>query len=222
MTIVYSGFAQFNKRSGLSDKETVYIIDDDPGVRDSLTLLLGLHGLRVQTFSEASSFLSANPTCNSCCALVDIRLGEMGGLELQKTLKLRDMAIPIIFMTGHPNVATSRVAFKAGAVDYLVKPLSEVELLLAIEQAFSVGMMTTGVQLPESAMLLVQQLAQRERQILMLLVDGLSSREIAGRLTISHRTVETYKARMMKKLNLHKLSELVRVGVLSMQHYSLP
>lgn len=143
-------------------------------------------------------------------------MDEMGGLELQQTLKQRHITIPLIFMTGHPNVATSRVAFKAGAIDYLVKPLSEAELLLAIEQAFSVGQMTSGNRLPDSAMVLVQQLARRERQILMLLVDGLSSREIAERLTISHRTVETYKARIMKKLNLHKLSELVRVGVLSM------
>ena len=145
----------------------------------------------------------------------------MGGLELQRTLKLRGIDLPMIVMSAHPNVATARVAFKAGAIDYLVKPISEAELLTAIEQALSVAMMADRHQLPESSMLFVHQLAPRERQILGLLVNGLTSREIADRLAISHRTVETYKARMMKKLRLRKLSELVRVGVLSMQEHGV-
>lgn len=207
------------QENGLPGKETVFIVDDDPGVRDSLALLLGLHGLRVQTYCDAASFISANPCADQGCALVDIRMGEMGGLELQHTLRMRGAQLPLIIMTGHPNVATARVAFKSGAVDYLVKPISETELLAAIEQALSLGMHSGRQQLPESAMLLADKLTQRERQILILLVDGLSSREIAERLAISHRTVETYKARMMKKLSLHKLSELVRVGVLSMPDY---
>lgn len=193
-------------------KKTIFIVDDDPGVRDSLALLLGLHGMQVQTFCDAGSFLSLNPGPKSGCVLIDIRMDSFGGLELQQSLKSRNICLPVIVITGHPTVASARVAFRAGAIDYLPKPLSEAELLTAIELAFATETAAIERQLPDTAMLLIEQLTQRECQVLSLLMTGLSSREIAERLRISHSTVETYKLRMMRRLKVRKVSELVRIG----------
>lgn len=204
----------------LPDQETIFIIDDDPSVRDSLALLLGLHGMRVRTFSDAQSFLSTLLDAKLGCALIDVRMNGIGGLELQQKLRARNIHLPVIVMTAHPTVAAARVAFKAGAIDYLAKPLSEPELLMAIELALLTRPAEPQGLFPETAMLQVKQLTQRERQILYLLVDGLSSREIAARLVISHRTVETYKVRMMRRLEVRKLSELVRIGTLSHPRYT--
>lgn len=203
----------------MPDKETIFIVDDDPGVRDSLALLLGLHGIRVQTFCDAHSFLNTILESKPGCALIDIRMDGIGGLELQQKLHARNIHLPVIVMTAHPTVAAARVAFKAGAIDYLTKPLSEAELLTAIELALVGKPNVVQAHLPDTALLHVDQLTQRERQILLLLVDGLSSREIAAQLGISHRTVETYKVRMMKRLKVRKLSELVRIGTLAIPRY---
>jgi two-component system response regulator FixJ len=205
----------------LAEKETIFIIDDDPGVRDSLALLLGLHGMRVQTFCDAHSFLNTVLDSQPGCALIDIRMDGMGGLELQQNLHARNIHLPVIVMTAHPTVAAARVAFKAGAIDYLAKPLSEAELLAAIELALVDKPPGSHDHLPDTAMLQVELLTKRERQILLLLVEGLSSREIADQLGISHRTVETYKVRMMKRLRVRKLSELVRIGTLAIPRHSV-
>ena len=186
-----------------------------------MALLLGLHGMRVQTFGDSLSFLSANIDSKHSCALIDIRMDGMGGLELQQTLQARNIGLPVIVMTAHPAVAAARVAFKAGAVDYLTKPLSEAELLTAIELALSKKAAGAHSHYPDTDKLHVEKLPPRERQILSLLVGGLSSREIAERLGISHRTVETYKLRMMKRLKVRKLSELVRIGTLAIQPYAM-
>lgn len=118
---------------------TIFIVDDDAGVRDSLSLLLGLRGYRVQVFERAGDFLSVVRAESYGCALFDIRMQGMGGLELQHTLKARGIGLPIIFMTGYANVAAARTAFKAGAVDFLSKPLPEAELLEAIQRALRHG-----------------------------------------------------------------------------------
>jgi len=118
---------------------TIYIVDDDAAVRDSLGLLLGLRGYRIQVFERARDFLDVVHPESRGCALVDVRMQGMGGLELQHTLRARGIGLPIIFMTGFANVAAARTAFKAGAVDFLSKPLSEAELLEGIGRALRHG-----------------------------------------------------------------------------------
>lgn len=195
---------------------TVYLIDDDPGIRDAMSLLLGLKNLRVQVFANAEDFLADERPQANACILLDMRLPGMGGLQLQHTLASRGNATPVIIMTANPNIAASRTAFKAGAVDFLSKPVSETELIEALYSAISRGSVTpnNSPDSPEKKCDL-SSLTDREREVLDLLVNGSSSREAAQMLDISHRTVEVYKSRMMKKLGVRKLTDLVRLALFS-------
>lgn len=196
---------------------TIFIVDDDPGVRDSLSLLLGLHGYRTALFARAEDFLHVVKADMQGCALVDMRMADIGGLELQRKLASAGIALPVILITGHGNLAAARTAFKAGAVDFLTKPLSESELLDAIRSALG-GSSTrnTGVlAAANAAKARVETLSTREREVLWLLASGLSSREVGIRLKIAHRTVETYKRRMMERLNLARLPDLIQLAALA-------
>lgn len=190
----------------------IYIVDDDAGVRDGLALLLGLRGYQVQLFASAESFLAASDTEWHGCALIDVRMAGMGGLELQHKLSQAGVGLPVIVMTGHATVAAARVALTAGAIDFLVKPISEVELLAAIKRAEAMSETRFMMQQAQKRW---HSLTRREQQVLELLTDGHSSREIGVRLGISHRTVEGYKVRMMARLGVRKLAEAVQVGILA-------
>lgn len=134
------GYNQSDKQFSMdpdSTIATVYVIDDDEGVREAVALLLALNSYRAVTFRNAEEFLAACTRDWTGCALIDIRLKDVGGLELQRTLKTRGITLPVVMMTAHPGVAASRVAFQAGAIDFLVKPLAETELLMAIRRALS-------------------------------------------------------------------------------------
>jgi len=195
---------------------TIYIIDDDPGIRDSLSLLLGLKNLRVQVFANAEDFLAADRPQNDACILLDMRLPGMGGLELQRALIAKGNWTPVIMMTANPNIAATRTAFKAGAVDFLLKPIPETELIEALHDAITFGrvkLQQVSAQVESNSAL--ASLTTREREVLDLLVNGSSSREVAEKLAISHRTVEVYKSRMMEKLGVRKLSDLMRLALLS-------
>lgn len=197
---------------------TIFIVDDDAGVRDSLALLLGLHGLRVLVFACAEDFLSASTSLTYGCILLDIRMPHMGGLELQRELVARGIQLPVIVMTAHENIAASRTAFKAGAVDFLSKPLAQTELLEAIRDALALCQSDgSQVRAVRDAHIRLDRLTAREKDVLGLLVDGHSSREAADKLAISHRTVEVYKARLMEKLCARKLSDLMRIALLTQQ-----
>ncbi len=192
---------------------TVYIVDDDAAVRDALALLLGLKNLRVLVFANAEDFLSACSPDWQGCLLLDMRLPGMGGLELQRELLARGIRLPVIVMTAHSSVAAARVAFKAGAVEFLMKPVSEVELMDALRDAMAIEDSSIhgriGRQVAKASL---GKLTSREREVLALLVNGLSSREVAKRLAISPHTVEAYKGRMMGKLAARKFSDLIASG----------
>jgi len=195
---------------------TVYLIDDDAGIRDALSLLLGLKNLRVQVFANAEDFLAADRPQTDACILLDMRLPGMGGLELQRTLIAKGNWTPVIMMTANPNIAATRTAFKAGAVDFLLKPIPETELIEALHDAITFGrvkLQQAAAQVESNSAL--ANLPTREREVLDLLVNGSSSREVAQKLAISHRTVEVYKSRMMEKLGVRKLSDLMRLALLS-------
>jgi RNA polymerase sigma factor (sigma-70 family) len=190
---------------------SVFIVDDDPSVRDSLGLLLGLRGYRTAIFSDAESFLQAFSPDWRGCILLDIRMPGMDGLALQRRLLELRCGLPVIVITGHGDVESARDAFKAQAADFLEKPLDQAKLVAAIDEALS--RYETVKQEDDRRIRfagLLETLTPREREVMDMIVAGGHNRDIAARLGISPRTVEVHKARVMQKLNVDGVAQLVR------------
>ena len=193
---------------------TVFLVDDDASVRDSLGLLLSLQGMRTQLFANAEAFLETYRPDWRGCLLTDLRMPGMSGLELQAELRARGVDLPIVVLTAHGDVATTRVAMKNGAFDFLEKPVDDAVLLDVLQNAIRADERRHAQHSAEQDVRgRVDRLTPRERAVLGLLVDGLQHREIAERLAISPRTVEVYKARMMEKLQCRSIAEAVRIAV---------
>ena len=193
---------------------TVFLIDDDPGVRDSLTLLLSLKDISTQPFANADSFLESYTPERVGCVLTDLRMPGMTGLELQTALRERHIELPVVVLTAHGDVATARAALKNGAFDFLEKPVDDAMLLDVLHNALRVDRERRSVAVQRSTSdERRERLTRREREILKLLTAGHSNREIATQLAISPRTVEVHKARIMDKLECHSLAELIRVNI---------
>jgi len=193
---------------------TVFLIDDDPGVRDSLTLLLSLKDISTQPFANADSFLESYTPERVGCVLTDLRMPGMTGLELQTALRERHIELPVVVLTAHGDVATARAALKNGAFDFLEKPVDDAMLLDVLHNALRVDRERRSVAVQRSTSdERRERLTRREREILKLLTAGHSNREIATQLGISPRTVEVHKARIMDKLECHSLAELIRVNI---------
>jgi FixJ family two-component response regulator len=189
---------------------TVYIVDDDAAVRDSLSLMLGLAGYATALFADAESFLAAYRDDWAGCVVADLRLPGKSGLELQAELRARSSALPFIIMTAHGNVPSARTAFQAQAVDFLEKPFDHAHLRAAIENAFS----WEKLRLARAAELAkLATLTGREREVLEHAARGLHAKEIAAALGISPRTVEVHKTRIMEKLGARNVAELVRFAL---------
>lgn len=193
---------------------TVFVVDDDPAVRDSLGLLLGLRGLRTQMFASAESFLEAYDPAASGCALIDVRMPGMDGLALFDTILNRRWSLPCIVMSAHGDVAMTRRALKAGAIDFLEKPFDDEVLVDVIRSAISLDERrrresTEHREIHDR----LQRLTAREREVMKLLVDGHSNRQVAEDLGISPRTVEVYKARLLEKLQVRTITDLVRIAL---------
>src|SRR5471032_31761 len=179
----------------MSSNLTVFIVDDDPAVRDALGLLLGVRGYRTAVFASGEAFLHAWRADWAGCLLADIRMSGMDGLELQRRLGELGCLIPIIIVTAHGDVSLARAAFKARASDFLEKPFDDAKLIAAIAE-------------------LLRELTPREREVMRLVVLGRHNREIAPALGISVRTVEVHKARLMGKLGVDNVADLVRISML--------
>ncbi|HQR11122.1 MAG TPA: response regulator [Casimicrobiaceae bacterium] len=198
----------------MANEPTILIIDDDAAVRDSLVLLLSLHGYQTQVFASAEEFLDRIGEGVRGCVLLDLRLPGMTGLELQATLATRKFAPPILVLTAHGDIATARHALKAGAFDFIEKPIDPVRLIPAIEAALAVEVTASEVATRRIGFeRKLARLTPRERQVLEFVVNGRHNREIAIDLGISARTVEVYKARMMEKLQVERLSDLIRIAL---------
>ena len=194
--------------------DTVFIIDDDASVRDSLGLLLGLHGYSTLMFANAGSFLAAWRPDWHGCLLIDLRMEGMDGLCLQQRLREMGCTLPIIIITGHGDIATARMAFRAEAVDFLEKPLDENQLISSIREALAQQENTKrNSQREAQLMALMARLTPREREVMHAVVSGKHNREIAAELGISVRTVEVHKAHMMSKLGADGIPQLVRIGL---------
>lgn len=197
-----------------ANRYTVFIIEDDQAVRDALALLLGLQGHSVALFADAESFLKAYSADWRGCLLIDIRMPGMNGLELQQRLLDRHCSMPAIVMTAHGDVDSARRAFRANAVDFLEKPLDHGKLMKAINDAFSRQTVSLEKESQRTQFdRLLAQLTPREQEVMKLVVGGLHNREIADELGISARTVEVHKARMMTKLRVESVADLVRMSI---------
>lgn len=190
---------------------TVYIVDDDQSVRDALGLMLSVRGYRTALFADAPTFLESYSPHWRGCLLLDLRMPGMDGLTLQQRLNEIGCDMPVVVVTGHGDVESARTAFRSRAVDFLEKPLNHKRLISAIDEAFSRQSAQTGVeeQYREIARLLGT-LTPREHEILDLVVAGRHNRDIAADLQISARTVEVHKARVMQKLQVASIPDLVR------------
>jgi RNA polymerase sigma factor (sigma-70 family) len=193
---------------------TIYIVEDDAAMRDSLSLMLGLLDYRTISFESAESFLNTYRDDWAGCVVADLRLPGMSGLELQAALRARGSKLPFVIITGHGDVKSARAAFQSEAVDFLEKPFDEADLRTAIETGLEKE--ARRIQHAEATDEQISRLAtltHREREVLDLVGKGLHAKEIAAALNISARTVEVHKARLMTKLEARNVSELVRFAL---------
>jgi two-component system response regulator FixJ len=192
----------------------VAVIDDDEGVLDSLRMMLTRDGFEVRTFKSAEDYLAAKDAEQAGCVVCDVRLPHMSGLDLQGELKKRRSSVPLILITGHGNISMAVSAVKAGAHDFLEKPFSPDRLLEAIQGAVSKGhhRLAEDQELRRLAAR-VNELSERQREVMALAVKGLSNKEIAQALQISPRTVETYRAWVTEKTGAKNVAELVRLAM---------
>lgn len=192
---------------------TVFIVDDDAAVRDALALLCDSDGLPAETFDSAEAFLAACHADWRGCIVLDVRMPDMKGPELQDELARRNISLPIIFLTAHGDIPTTVRAIKGGAVDFLTKPIDGSVLLQRIRETIELSVrMQEKAAVSHSLRERLDALTEREREVMALAATGHPNKEIARRLGISHRTVEIHRARVMNKLGAANLIELSRIA----------
>jgi two-component system response regulator FixJ len=190
-------------------RQTVFIVDDDPSIRDALALLFSLHGHPTAIFACAEDFLRAIEPGWRGVVIADIRMGGMSGLEMQEVLAQHPARLPVIVITAHADIAAARQAFKLNAVDFLEKPFDHDQLLESVQRAMR--------ELPPEREAIGTRpvpttLSSREREVMALVIEGMDNRGIGEKLGISPRTVEVHKSRVMTKLGARNLAELVRIA----------
>lgn len=194
----------------------VYLVDDDASIRDSLALMLGLGGYSTRLFADAESFLASFSHEWSGCVVADLRLPGMSGIELQAQLRQRGSRIPFVIITAHGDVPAARAAFRSEAVDFIEKPFDDSQLRGAIDTALALERQRiAGAEARRADTQKLARLTLRERQVLEHAARGLHAKEIASALGISARTVETHKTRIMEKLEVRNIAELVRFALAS-------
>jgi len=188
------------------------IVEDDDAVRDSLLVLLRSHGLEATAFPSAEAFLAhLDAGASPACIVSDVKMTGMSGLDLLAEVKRRGSPAPIILITGHGQISMAVGAIKSGAEDFIEKPFDEAVLVEAIRRAAEKGARQAGVQTTrEQIRARVAELSSRQREVMDLVVQGYSSKEIAAKLGISPRTVETYRLWIMEKMDARNLADLVR------------
>jgi FixJ family two-component response regulator len=196
----------------MSDPATVFIVDDDVAVRDSLGMLLEAAGYAAEAFQCAADFLDNLTPSTRGCLILDVRMPDMDGLDLQKELIRRGARLPVIFLTGHGTIPETVRAIKAGAMDFLTKPVDGPALLAHVEKALKQGSaQQKRIDSYQAAASRLATLTDREREVLTLAVAGHVSKEIAQRLGISSRTVEIHRAHILQKTGASNLLEVARI-----------
>lgn len=189
----------------------IHLIDDDLAVRESLALLIGTVGLRAQTWADPQAFLDGFDRGGIGAIVLDVRMPGIGGLALLDTLIAQGVDQPVIMLTGHGTVEMCRRAFKAGAAEFLEKPVDDEQLIEALQQAVRQHVNSRErTQADQAARERHQQLSEREREVLGFIVAGLTNKEIARALALSPRTVESHRANLFAKLDCDSLAQLIR------------
>ncbi|MCC7325449.1 MAG: response regulator transcription factor [Burkholderiales bacterium] len=191
---------------------TVFIVDDDEAFRDSVNELVSSVGLATETFSSALEFVESFDAMRSGCLVLDVRMARMSGIALQARLKAMNAQIPIVFISGHGDIAMAVSAIKDGATDFVQKPYREQQLLDAINEALRRDAASRAAPHPDDALReLDAGLTVREREVLELVLKGLPSKVIARQLAISHRTVEQHRSRLLEKFEVGSVAELMHL-----------
>jgi len=191
----------------------VFVLDDDASVRRGLGRLLTSAGYRAESFASPSEFLARRPHDGPACLVLDLRMPGMNGLELQERLDGSGRPVPIVFITGHGDIPTSVQAMRKGAVDFLPKPFTDVELLGAVQAALERDRMSLGSRAEMRELReRFDTLTPRERQVFLLVADGLLNKQVAGRLGTAEKTVKAHRAKVMEKMGAATFADLVRMA----------
>jgi len=195
------------------EQPTVYVVDDDAGVRRAAKDLIETVGLRVETFASAQDFLEAERQDGPGCLVLDVRLPGLSGLDLQRELRETDNPVPIIFVTGHGDIPMSVQAMKAGAVEFLTKPFRDQQLLDAIAEAINRDRLARKERRELAELRLRHEsLTPREREVMAFVVKGLLNKQVGGELGMSETTVKLHRAQVMQKMKADSLADLVRMS----------
>jgi two-component system, LuxR family, response regulator FixJ len=193
---------------------TVFIVDDDQAVARSLRWLIEIVRLGVETFASAQAFLDDYDSSKPGCLVLDVRMPGISGLELQERLAARRINVPIIFITGHGDVQMAVRALQAGAFDFVEKPFNDQDLLDRIQKAIAFDAERRGKEAQRAQLqALFASLTPREREVLDLVVEGMSNKAVANTLGLSAKTVEVHRAKVMEKMHARSISDLVKMAM---------
>jgi len=195
-------------------KSTVFVVDDDQAMRNSLKWLIESVGVAVESFASADDFLANYEPGRPGCIVLDVRMPGMSGLDLQEHLVRQNIRIPTVIITGHGDVPMAVRAMKAGAVDFIEKPFNDEALLDAIRRALATEERQRSAQFEHREIQArIEHLTPREREVMNRVTDGSSNKEIANSLGVSAKTIEAHRARVMEKMQARSLAELVRMAL---------
>ena len=208
-----------NEKKPQPESLSVFVVDDDSSVRDSLKILLESFGFKAEAFESASAFLNSDAVNARGCLVADVRMPDMDGLELQEELARRGKSLPTIIVTVHADVPLAVRAMKAGAIEFLEKPYNETALVESVRRGLrEASAMGEERQKQEAASKRLATLTDREREVYELLVVGHPNKVIAFKLDISPRTVEIHRAHVMEKMQARNLAELIRMSLTEPSH----
>jgi FixJ family two-component response regulator len=200
----------------MAENPTVFIVDDDAAVRDALALLMRSANLTAAVFGGAREFLQTVPEDSPGCLILDVRMPEFDGLELQKELAVRGSRLPIIMLTGHGDIPMAVQALRAGALDFIPKPFESKALLARVHEALELDARTRQQQLDRAEIRArLAKLTPREEQVLTFVTEGLSTKAIAAALGSRFNTVQNQRAAVLKKMHAESTADLVRMVMIA-------